>query len=826
MYGGFGNDYLQADDDLDTDLGGSADIFADNRAPDGPQLSYEDRAHGGAGRDVLIANTGGDRLIDHVGEFNSYLVPYAPFGPATVSRAPQPALFEFMYDLAASDGADQTRAADAGNPDRNGEPDGEIGLVIQKDSDWNDQTGAPDDPQAGNIPGGPRDTLRGANFNQGNVERFAVDNGSFEAVEGRLQITPDSLEDDASAVFYVDAYMPNYFEIEATINAGKPTAGWKSNAYIIFDYYSPTDFKFAGVNISNDKIEMGSAVTLVVDNQDFFSHVFDPRTDADGFMYGINAGMVGLGSQNSIARIDNVAVKVLPPDWTLEDVEDFSDRSADLYTGAQIGTWQISGKGGNRSYVPALDTDYGYAASTTSLTLGSPYVLRAEATLATQGLAGIIFDQYSPTEFKFAGIDAETGDVVIGYHTAKSGWVYVTSQAKDIVAGRDYDLSVTAKGSTISVILNGQTVLSYSFNAVTVDGSFGVFARDANTSFDSISIATNDPAYLSVDDGNNLLATNGTQADMRLPLHMSQVTPVLDAAIAELAGNTGANLDYINVVIRDLPGDVVGRFENNTLFLDTDAAGYGWFVDPTPGDDAEFTLSANGLLASDETARGGIDLLSVIRHEIGHALDLEHSDEDGLMAGSVTPGIRLEPAAHGDGSQHVHDLDVIGAHDGLDILDARDLGRGGLSQNGVADDIDSRVGLDKLSLAAYLKQDRPEAIRLSTPPFAVHVDRSADRVETLYYDRATGGFGAEFDKRIDAFLDAMAEEGLEDDWIIRHDREEIRNVSEGGDRTASVSSKGSIDWSMTNEAGTGFLLLPSLLAGLRQVTKSLRDWRL
>ena len=37
------------------------------------------------GIDILIGNTGGDRLIDWVGEFNSYIVPFAPFGIATVS---------------------------------------------------------------------------------------------------------------------------------------------------------------------------------------------------------------------------------------------------------------------------------------------------------------------------------------------------------------------------------------------------------------------------------------------------------------------------------------------------------------------------------------------------------------------------------------------------------------------------------------------------------------------------------------------------------------------------------------------------------------------
>ena len=78
LWGGWGNDLLNIDDVLTTN-GGL------NDAPD-THTTYEDRAFGGAGLDVLIGNTGGDRLIDWVGEFNSYLVPFAPFGLATVSR--------------------------------------------------------------------------------------------------------------------------------------------------------------------------------------------------------------------------------------------------------------------------------------------------------------------------------------------------------------------------------------------------------------------------------------------------------------------------------------------------------------------------------------------------------------------------------------------------------------------------------------------------------------------------------------------------------------------------------------------------------------------
>ena len=39
----------------------------------------------------------------------------------------------------------------------------------------------------------------------------------------------------------------------------KPTGGWKANAYVLFDYWSPTDFKFAGIDDSTNKLVIGHA---------------------------------------------------------------------------------------------------------------------------------------------------------------------------------------------------------------------------------------------------------------------------------------------------------------------------------------------------------------------------------------------------------------------------------------------------------------------------------------------------------------------------------------------------------------------------------------
>src|SRR5207249_2494122 len=203
-----------------------------NNQPD-TQPTYEDRAYGGAGRDVLIGNTGGDRLIDWVGEFNSYLVPFAPFGMGTVSRTLQPQLAEFLYALSASDGADPTRSVDTGaDPARNGEPEGELGVVRQQDAAWQDQTGAPYDPQVGNTPGGKRDVLRSASFNDGQMQGFFVDSGSWAVSGGALQVAAGSLHGDAASVFEIGDRLPSYYEVSASISVMKPTAGWKADSYI------------------------------------------------------------------------------------------------------------------------------------------------------------------------------------------------------------------------------------------------------------------------------------------------------------------------------------------------------------------------------------------------------------------------------------------------------------------------------------------------------------------------------------------------------------------------------------------------------------------
>lgn len=139
-------------------------------------------------------------------------------------------------------------------------------------------------------------------------------------------------------------------------------------------------------------------------------------------------------------------------------------------------------------------------------------------------------------------------------------------------------------------------------------------------------------------------------------LQPEDLAPIFDQAraiwttTASLDASQIEVLDAIVPAIADLSGDVLGGNSDSRIFLDTDAAGYGWFVDSTPGGSGEFgqQIARNELRAGGTSAAAGrIDLLTVVLHEMGHALgyaDLESADfPHALMSEELGTGTRRLP---------------------------------------------------------------------------------------------------------------------------------------------------------------------------------------
>ncbi len=97
----------------------------------------------------------------------------------------------------------------------------------------------------------------------------------------------------------------------------------------------------------------------------------------------------------------------------------------------------------------------------------------------------------------------------------------------------------------------------------------------------------------------------------------------------QLAGADVGQLTQIigglQIHIVNMPGSRLGAAAPGHLLIDRDAAGYGWFVDATPANDAEFSdiVAATELRAATLSAADGkVDLLTLITHELGHHLGL------------------------------------------------------------------------------------------------------------------------------------------------------------------------------------------------------------
>ena len=99
-----------------------------------------------------------------------------------------------------------------------------------------------------------------------------------------------------------------------------------------------------------------------------------------------------------------------------------------------------------------------------------------------------------------------------------------------------------------------------------------------------------------------------------------------------------ARMRAVSFQIADLGSNYLGMSAGDTIWIDDDAAGWGWFVDSTPTTDGEFaTPHGEGTrdAGCGTEAAAHVDLLTTVMHELGHVLGLEHGALDEVMGATL-----------------------------------------------------------------------------------------------------------------------------------------------------------------------------------------------
>ncbi len=139
-------------------------------------------------------------------------------------------------------------------------------------------------------------------------------------------------------------------------------------------------------------------------------------------------------------------------------------------------------------------------------------------------------------------------------------------------------------------------------------------------------------------------------------LTYAELDPIIDAAVNRWTESTLfdesmlARLDDVTFLIADLTGDTLALAVDDTVIIDVDGAGHGWFVDDTPYQDTEFMpQNSDEVLTANEAseAYGDMDLLTVVMHELGHVfgyqdMDPETNDTE-IMNETLDEGVRYLP---------------------------------------------------------------------------------------------------------------------------------------------------------------------------------------
>ncbi len=199
-------------------------------------------------------------------------------------------------------------------------------------------------------------------FADGVAHDFISQSGTWSVSGGRYAVTPYAAGQDAVSLARVSGAWPSAVQLNVTMNATAASGGFYSNGFVVFDYQSPTNFKFAGAYVGNQQwvighrdatgweVDASAGDASIAAGTDFNLQLMLQGTQAALLVNGSGkvaftyssafTGATGLGTENSVTQFGGFMLQQVAG-ATLPYSENFSDGQAHYFV-AQEGGWSVS----------------------------------------------------------------------------------------------------------------------------------------------------------------------------------------------------------------------------------------------------------------------------------------------------------------------------------------------------------------------------------------------------------------------------------------------------------------------------------------------------
>ena len=512
LYGGWGNDLSNADDDASTHDTATASNDPADRRHARHASATRTASYGGAGHrrpDRQHRRRPADRLGRRVQQLHRAV---RPFGIATVSRQVQrrgcpSSSTRSRRATAPTRRATPTPAQRSRGRARNGEPTARSASSPSRiTAYWQDADRRPDRSAARQHPRRRGATCCvGATSTTARMTAFAVDTrrrGRSRAARSRSR--PRSLGQDAAAVFYLDEYLPIYYEIVGAghdAEADRRLEGERLRhlRLLLADRLQvrrhrrldrtssswATATRPAGTSTAQAAgAGLGEGGHLVRPARrrqrhdgdgarstatQAFTHTFAPRI-IDGEPVGLNKGFVGVGSDNSRGSWDNFIVQALPPQLTLDTQTSFTGGAGPVRRRPAVRGRSTAGVTRRR---PPTGDHVDERRRPRRRRPPDELVRRDHRHAARRAAsAACVFDRYGvePLQVRRARRGRASGSLI--GHVAGGNWVVDASVGEGAGARTPTTrVVITIKGTSVSVSVNGVFAVSFAFNAPVADGA-------------------------------------------------------------------------------------------------------------------------------------------------------------------------------------------------------------------------------------------------------------------------------------------------------------------------------------------------------------------